>query len=62
MASLVARALTEDPPKGKASDPRRGVDRVLLSTFWRPTRSSVPAPVIPITTTRRGPRTPPSRG
>jgi len=62
MASLLARALTEDHPQGEESDPPRAIDRVLLGTFWRPSLDAPPATVISIQRSRTGVRTPPSRG
>jgi hypothetical protein len=57
MASLVARALTEDHPQG-GRDPRAGIDRVLMA-FWRPDPDAPPAPVISLSAHR--PRVPTSR-
>jgi hypothetical protein len=50
MASLVARALTEDHPEG-GKDPRAGIDRVLLA-FWRPETAVSLAPVISLSSRR----------
>jgi hypothetical protein len=46
MTSLLARALVEDHPEGDPRDPRRGADRVLLSTFWRSSPQTAPGVVI----------------
>jgi hypothetical protein len=62
MASLVARALMEEHPQGDRHDPRTGIDRVLLSTFWRPDRAARPAAVISLAARRPGARAPTSRG
>ncbi len=62
MASLVARALMEDLPEGNRRDPRPGIDRVLLTTFWRPNQGARPAPVVSLYARRLGDRTPRTRG
>jgi len=62
MASLVACALTEDPPPSGDKDPRHGIDRVLRGTFWRPDRDARVAPVIPIASRRSRRGTTPSNG
>ncbi len=65
MASLVARALVEDPRSSAGAgshDHDRGVERVLLGTFWRPSSPAAPAQVISIASRRGAPRTPPTRG
>jgi len=62
MASLVARALMEDHPEGDRHDPRKGIDRVLLTTFWRPDREARPARVLSLYARRLGDRTPGPRG
>jgi hypothetical protein len=55
MASLVARALTPESPQGEARAQRRGIDRVLRTSFWQSPVASRSADVIPITTrTARG--------
>jgi hypothetical protein len=62
MASLVARALIEDPPQRGHHDTRRGIDRVLLATFWRPGPRDATRNVVSITERRPGAaRTAPSR-
>jgi hypothetical protein len=53
MASVLAcaRALMDEESGQEAqTDARRGIDRVLLATFWRPSPRTTPALVIPITT------------
>lgn len=61
MASLVARALIEDHPQQGRRDPRRGIDRILLTSFWRPAFEAHPAVVISITECRSGVGNSPSR-
>jgi hypothetical protein len=50
MVSLLARALIEDSldPIDAPRDPRRSIDRVLLTSFWRPTVRDGFAPVLPL--------------
>ena len=62
MASLVARALMEDLLHGEEHDPRRGIDRVLLAIFWRPSSPVTPAAVISLSAPRAAIRPRPSRG
>jgi hypothetical protein len=56
MSSLVAsaRALFSERAHedADARDLRRGVDRVLLQTFWCPSPPTAPAPVLPIVRVR----------
>jgi hypothetical protein len=54
MASMVARALVEDVVPAQAGNDgrRRGIDRVLLATFWRPSQRTAMAAVVPISANR----------
>jgi hypothetical protein len=48
MASLVACALIEESGQERERDLRRGIDRVLFATFWRPSYRTGLAPVVPL--------------
>jgi len=66
MASLVARALVDDHDSSLQREGRnrdRGVDRVMLGSFWRPaTHDSAPAAVVSLASRRPPSRTPAPHG